>query len=57
MQYVTAWRVEVASSMISQTATPVVQIAEQLGYSSETAFARAFKRTTGCTPGSLRRIE
>ena len=57
MQYVTEWRVEVASSMIRLTATPIVQIAEQLGYSSETAFARAFKRTTGRTPGSLRRVE
>ncbi|HET9143423.1 helix-turn-helix domain-containing protein [Actinophytocola sp.] len=34
----------------------VCQIAQQIGYDSEFAFARAFKRATGTAPGQYRKI-
>ena len=54
MQYVTRWRMHVAGDELAQGAT-VGQLAGRLGYASEAAFARAFKRVTGTPPGAVRR--
>lgn len=55
MAYVTRWRMNVAHSRLAQEDVTVASLAEQLGYRSEAAFHRAFTRTTGRTPGSVRR--
>ena len=54
MQYVTQWRVSIAGQMLRERQQSVACIAEQLGYSSEAAFRRLFKRVSGVCPGRLR---
>lgn len=46
---------QLAQNWLHGTTTPVVEIADQLGYSSEDAFKRAFKREVGVPPGAYRR--
>jgi len=53
--YLTKWRMQIARQRLAASTTPVAIIAEQLGYNSEAAFCRAFKRNIGVTPGSIRR--
>jgi AraC family transcriptional regulator len=48
-------RLEQAMEMLRHPGASVVSIAEALGYSSQTAFAAAFKRLTGETPSNWRR--
>jgi AraC-like DNA-binding protein len=55
MQYVTRWRMHVALSALETEGATVAQLADRLGYRSEAAFARAFKRVTGRPPGAVRR--
>jgi len=54
MQYVTQWRVSVAEQLLRDRQQSVACIAEQLGYSSEAAFRRLFKRVSGICPGRIR---
>jgi AraC-like DNA-binding protein len=55
MQYLAAWRMHLADDMLSLGRASVAQVAEQLGYQTETAFRRAFKRVRGIGPGTARR--
>jgi AraC-like DNA-binding protein len=55
MQYVTEVRMQRAREILEREPLGVGQIAARLGYESESAFARAFKRHIGTTPGSVRR--
>jgi AraC-like DNA-binding protein len=55
MQYVTRWRMQVAVTSLREEGATVAQLASRLGYRSEAAFARAFKRVIGLPPGALRR--
>jgi AraC-like DNA-binding protein len=55
MQYVTRWRMRVAVNALRDEGATVAQLADRLGYRSEAAFARAFKRVVGVAPGSVRR--
>ena len=54
MQYVTQWRVNVAERLLQDPELSVASIAERLGYSSEAAFRRLFKRVSGTCPGRIR---
>lgn len=54
MQYVTQWRVTVAEQLLRDRRQSVADIAQQLGYSSEAAFRRLFKRVSGVGPGRVR---
>jgi AraC-like DNA-binding protein len=54
MAYVTAWRMTVAARLLRQNGAPLREIAGEVGYESEFAFARAFKRTIGQAPGQYR---
>jgi len=45
----------VANEMLRERGASVAQIAELLGYQTETAFRRAFRRLRGEGPGSVRR--
>jgi AraC-like DNA-binding protein len=55
MHYVAGWRMQVAMGSLRDEGTTVAEVAGRLGYSSEAAFARAFKRVIGVAPGSVRR--
>ena len=56
MQYVTQWRMQVALSLLKSDGARVSDLAARLGYQSEAAFSRAFKRFTGFSPSSVKRI-
>jgi AraC-like DNA-binding protein len=55
MQYLTQWRMQVASGLLRDTNAKLVEIALDVGYESEAAFSRAFKRVVGAAPGAWRR--
>ena len=56
MQYLAEWRMNLARRTLRETALPISTIAADLGYQSEPAFNRAFKRVFGMTPGQARRV-
>ena len=55
MLYLTRWRMQLAASRLVVGAAPVSEVATAVGYESEPAFCRAFKKVTGVTPASWRR--
>lgn len=55
MRYVTQWRMHLASSWIREDHLSLSEVAHRLGYSSEAAFSRAFKRFLQVPPGAIRR--
>lgn len=55
IQYLTHWRMQVASGLLAQGHAKVADVAEQVGYESEAAFSRAFKKVVGVPPGVWRR--
>jgi AraC-like DNA-binding protein len=55
MQYLAAWRMHLAEQMLRERRASVAQIAERLGYQTEAAFRRAFRRVRGVGPGDVRR--
>jgi AraC-like DNA-binding protein len=55
MQYVTRWRMNVALNALREEGATVAELANRLGYRSEAAFARAFKRVIGVSPGAVKR--
>jgi AraC-like DNA-binding protein len=54
MQYVTRWRMNTAQKTLAEGRVTVAEVAHSLGYESEPAFNRAFKRHTGVSPGSIK---
>ncbi len=54
MQYLTQWRLQLASQHLQNTNAGIAKIAAQVGYESEAAFSRAFKRYVGMPPGTWR---
>lgn len=55
MQYLTGWRLALASQALASSNDAVARIAERVGYDSEAAFNRAFKREFGIPPAAWRR--
>jgi AraC-like DNA-binding protein len=55
MHYLTRWRMQVASRLLSESTLNLVGVALETGYESEAAFSRAFKRLTGVPPATWRR--
>jgi AraC-like DNA-binding protein len=55
MQYLAQWRMQAAARMLLETRATVATIALDVGYDSEAAFARAFKRLVGKPPAAWRR--
>lgn len=55
MGYVTRWRMHVALDRLKHDDVSVAELAARVGYESEAAFSRAFKRTVGMPPGAVRR--
>jgi len=55
MQYLAQWRMQAAARLLLETRATVAAIALEVGYDSEAAFARAFKRLVGKPPAAWRR--
>ncbi|WP_329123130.1 AraC family transcriptional regulator [Streptomyces sp. NBC_01465] len=56
LAYLTWWRMTTAGRLLRTDETPLRQVAERAGYSSEFAFAKAFKREYGVAPGQYRKL-
>jgi len=54
--YLTRWRMLQATKLLREPRAGMAEIAEKVGYTSEAAFAKAFKRTLERTPGEVRRL-
>jgi AraC family transcriptional regulator, activator of mtrCDE len=54
IQYTTQWRVYLAEQWLQDRGRSVADVAQQLGYTSEAAFRRLFKRVSGVSPGAVR---
>jgi AraC-like DNA-binding protein len=55
MQYLAAWRIQVAAHELLASGKSIAQVAQQVGYESEASFTRAFKRELGLPPAAWRR--
>ena len=55
LQYVIFVRLQKASRLLIETPTPLITVAESIGYQSEAAFSQAFKKQYGMRPGEFRR--
>jgi AraC-like DNA-binding protein len=55
IQYLAQWRMQVAAARLRDTNEKVIEIALDVGYESEAAFSRAFRRLMGVAPGAWRR--
>jgi AraC-like DNA-binding protein len=55
MRYLAQWRLQMAARYLKENHDPLARIATRVGYESEAAFSRAFKREFGASPGELRR--
>lgn len=54
IRYLTEWRINLASGLLRTTDLSVAEVASQVGYTSEEAFSRAFKRALGMAPAHWR---
>lgn len=57
MHYLARWRIELAKQMLREGILGVPEIAERVGYESEAAFNRAFKRIVGSPPAAWRKVK
>jgi AraC-like DNA-binding protein len=55
MHYLAQWRMQVAAGLLRETDAKLLEISLEVGYESEAAFSRAFKREVGVAPGAWRR--
>jgi len=54
MQYLAQWRMQLAAELLSTTSAGLGEIAQRVGYGSEAALSRAFKRLVGVAPARWR---
>jgi AraC-like DNA-binding protein len=54
MRYLTQWRMQLAARLLSDGGAKVSAVALDVGYDSEAAFSRAFKKTVGMSPAAWR---
>lgn len=57
MQYLANWRMQCGARLLRESHSPVAAVALDVGYDSEAAFSRAFKRATGLPPAAWRRAQ
>ena len=55
MLYLARWRMQIAAGLLSGSNAAIAAVAEEIGYGSEAAFSRAFKKLVGVPPSSWRR--
>jgi AraC-like DNA-binding protein len=56
MQYLTRWRLALAAQVLGNGHEPLARVAARVGYESDAAFNRAFKREFGMPPAAWRRL-
>jgi AraC-like DNA-binding protein len=56
LTYLQNWRMSLAARALREDSTPVATLARSVGYSSESAFSNAFKRTVGVAPRRYREV-
>lgn len=54
IQYLTQWRMQVAAKRLADPAVKIATVAHEIGYESEAAFSRAFKKFVGRSPSQWR---
>ena len=54
IQYLTRWRMQLAARRLSERGAKVAAVAQEVGYDSEAAFSRAFKKFSGRSPSDWR---
>ncbi len=57
LQYLTGLRMQLAHRELRETSDTLSRIAGRVGYQSEPAFNRAFKRVMGMPPGAVRKLK
>jgi AraC-like DNA-binding protein len=55
LQYLTRWRMRMAARLLRTQSLGIAEVAQRVGYASEVAFSKAFKRELGVAPGAYRR--
>jgi AraC-like DNA-binding protein len=55
MQYLAKWRMQIAAGLLNGGNTNIATVAAEIGYASEAAFSRAFKKMAGVPPSDWRR--
>ena len=55
MHYLAKWRMQIAAGLLSRGNTNIATVAAEVGYASEAAFSRAFKKMVGVPPSDWRR--
>jgi AraC-like DNA-binding protein len=54
MQYLTLWRMQIAARLLADSSMKVAAVGQEIGYESEAAFSRGFKKTVGVSPAKWR---
>jgi AraC-like DNA-binding protein len=54
IKYLTEWRMHLADELLATTELSIAAVARRIGYVSEEAFSRAFRRSHGSSPGAWR---
>ena len=54
MQYLARWRIQIAARLLADGDAKVAAVGRQVGYDSEAAFSRAFKKIAGVPPAAWR---
>lgn len=57
MHYLASWRMQLAANLLRSGGETVLAVANRVGYESEAAFSRAFKKAVGVPPGAWRQTE
>jgi AraC-like DNA-binding protein len=55
LEYVTEWRMQKAMQLLQQGDKKLIDVARSVGYDSDAAFSKAFKRVVGANPGEYRK--
>jgi AraC-like DNA-binding protein len=55
MQYLARWRMQLVANLLSTTSMGLAEVAARVGYGSEAALSRAYKRLVGVAPAEWRR--
>lgn len=55
MNYLAGWRMQIARHELRQSRASVAEVGERVGYASEAAFARVFKKVAGVSPAAFRK--
>ncbi|NMO49856.1 AraC family transcriptional regulator [Actinoplanes sp. TBRC 11911] len=56
LTYLYRWRIQLARVALRETGTPIVALAAELGYASESSFSHTFTRASGMSPSQYRTL-